>query len=549
MAKSKKGKKKFYAVVTEKDHNIYTTWADCQRGMKGLKKVNMKGFENYKDAEKFILEHKETPTRKPQKTSSPSKEQPEKQLNESNDEISNVDLTETNTEKDTSENVQIKYCSHNCKYENGDESHDTMLTCDMCDRWYHLTCIDITEEMAKELSAWICKQCKDSFSLINTLKNDVLQSTDAIQDLKKELYTLKNNVSHLPCQKDMKEQSNGGHLSDPWKSKHNFETTPVPFDIKTPQGQTRSARHTESTPYYLKLEDSMQQRMSYLEGKIESFCDFFKFTQARQPYQSDNDPEKKKLQEENNYLKQRIIELEKVLLSTDMKARPNIIQRKDQTPVDDDITFVNTVSTHKDKNVYTGGKTTKLKVKQNGKEQTRSSNKNRGDHREGQKKVLIVGDSQLKRIDGNKLSSESRNVQVTAVGGMRIEQLKNHVEHDKWDNIVVHVGTNNLKEGNPTKITDKLDQCLTFIQARNPNCQVAFSGIFSRKDNPDLNRNGHIVNEKIKDRLMERGIDFIDNSNILFSNLFRDGLHLSSEGGVPKYCKNLSDYLRYSTYS
>ena len=123
----------------------------------------------------------------------------------------------------------------------------------MCDRWYHLTCIDITEEMAKELSAWICKQCKDSFSLINTLKNDVLQSTDAIQDLKKELYTLKNNVSHLPCQKDMKEQSNGGHLSDPWKSKHNFETTPVPFDIKTPQGQTRSARHTESTPYYLKL--------------------------------------------------------------------------------------------------------------------------------------------------------------------------------------------------------------------------------------------------------------------------------------------------------
>ena len=68
----------------------------------------------------------------------------------SNDEISNVDLTETNTEKDTSDDLQIKYCSHNCKYENGDESHDTMLTCDMCDRWYHLTCIDITEEMAKE---------------------------------------------------------------------------------------------------------------------------------------------------------------------------------------------------------------------------------------------------------------------------------------------------------------------------------------------------------------------------------------------------------------
>ena len=53
-----------------------------------------------------------------------------------------------------------------------------------------------------------------------------------------------------------------------------------------------------------------------------------------------------------------------------------------------------------------------------------------------------------------------------------------HVEHDKWDNIIVHVGTNNLKEGNSMKITDKLDECLTYIQARNPDCQVAYSSIF-----------------------------------------------------------------------
>ena len=166
-----------------------------------------------------------------------------------------------------------------------------------------------------------------------------------------------------------------------------------------------------------------------------------------------------------------------------------------------------------------------------------------------QKKILIVGDAQLKRIDENKLSNNSKTVKVTAVGGMRIENLTSHVEHDKWDNIIVHVGTNNLKEGNSMKITDKLDKCLTYIQARNPDCQVAYSSIFKRKDNPEFNKCGQEVNDKIKDRFMQRGIDFIDNSNILFNNLYRDGLHLSTEGGLPKYCKNLSNYLRYSMCS
>ena len=166
-----------------------------------------------------------------------------------------------------------------------------------------------------------------------------------------------------------------------------------------------------------------------------------------------------------------------------------------------------------------------------------------------QKKILIVGDSQLKRINENKLSNNSKSVKVTAVGGIRIENLMSHVEHDKWDNIIAHVGTNNLKEGNSMKITDKLEECLTYIQARNLDCQVAYSHIFKRKNNPEFKKCGQEVNDKIKERLMQRGMDFIDNSNILFNNLYRHGLHLSPEGEIPKYCKNLSNYLRYSMCS
>ena len=140
----------------------------------------------------------------------------------------------------------------------------------------------------------------------------------------------------------------------------------------------------------------------------------------------------------------------------------------------------------------------------------------------------------MKRIHENKLSNNPKSVKATAVGGMQIENFMSHVKHDKGVNIIVHVGTSNFKEGNLMKITDKLDDCLTYIQARNPD----YSSISKHKDNLEFNKCGQEVNDKIKERLMQRGIDFIDNINVFFNNLYVDGLHLSTEGGVPKYCKN-----------
>ena len=181
----------------------------------------------------------------------------------------------------------------------------------------------------------------------------------------------------------------------------------------------------------------------------------------------------------------------------------------------------------------------RLKARKHRKTTSKAPRPHNNRNKSTQKNILIVGDSRLKRIDENKLSNDSESVKVTAVGGMRKENLISHVEHDKWDNIKVHVGTDNLKEGNSMKITDKHDECLTYIQARNPDCQVAYSSIFKRKDDPEFNKCGQEVNDNIKERLMQRGIDFIDNSNIPFNNLYRDGFHLSTEGGVPKYCKRL----------
>ena len=35
-----------------------------------------------------------------------------------------------------------------------------MLVCDVCSRWYHLSCISITSDEAKTISKWHCKKCE-----------------------------------------------------------------------------------------------------------------------------------------------------------------------------------------------------------------------------------------------------------------------------------------------------------------------------------------------------------------------------------------------------
>ena len=102
----------------------------------------------------------------------------------------------------------------------------------------------------------------------------------------------------------------------------------------------------------------------------------------------------------------------------------------------------------------------------------------------------------------------------------------NNTEHDTCGNVIIHVGTNALHHNSIDRIVEELDESLTFLQARNPDCQVTFSCIFKRKDSSDLSEKGQAVNRRLKERLMIRGIDYIENENT-FSNLARDGLHIN----------------------
>ena len=160
-------------------------------------------------------------------------------------------------------------------------------------------------------------------------------------------------------------------------------------------------------------------------------------------------------------------------------------------------------------------------------------------------KVLIVGDSNLRNVKEEKLTNDRRNVIVRFKPGMKIEEANKKVgSNTEFDVIIVHAGTNNLRDSTPKDLTETVVNTLNKIQKSNPTARVTYSSIFKRNDDQSLNIKSKKVNELLEEKLSVRGMDIINNSNVLYSNLWQDGLHLNY-GGVRKYSANLSKFAGY----
>ena len=93
------------------------------------------------------------------------------------------------------------------------------------------------------------------------------------------------------------------------------------------------------------------------------------------------------------------------------------------------------------------------------------------------KNVVIVGDSQLRNIDGAKLSNEYFNVTVKPMPGARIARMQN-MNYVDANVVIVHAGTCNLKkQSNPEELADEIVSTLRHIKSNGNKAQVAFSGI------------------------------------------------------------------------
>ena len=147
-----------------------------------------------------------------------------------------------------------------------------------------------------------------------------------------------------------------------------------------------------------------------------------------------------------------------------------------------------------------------------------------------QLKVIIAGDSQLRRVDKSKLSNDHRVVEKRFKPGLRIKDVATLVGKSSSDVITVHAGTNNIATCSPEQLCKEVVDTLKKIQDNNPTSRIGFSATFRRKDDLHLIAKVTKVNKLLEEELALNGIDFIDNSNILFSNLWEDGLHINDGG-------------------
>ena len=94
--------------------------------------------------------------------------------------------------------------------------------------------------------------------------------------------------------------------------------------------------------------------------------------------------------------------------------------------------------------------------------------------------VLIVGDSLLRNVNGEKLSNDNRDIEIRCKPGLRIEQTSAQVRKTDSDVIVVHVGTNNVKSYSQQKLANEIGNT-----------------IFKRKDDQSLNTKIQKVNDLV----------------------------------------------------
>ena len=129
---------------------------------------------------------------------------------------------------------------------------------------------------------------------------------------------------------------------------------------------------------------------------------------------------------------------------------------------------------------------------------------------------MIVGDSNLRNVKEEKLTNDDRNAIVQFKPGMKIEEANKKADsNSEFDVIIVHAGTNSLRDSTPKDLPEMIVNILDKIQKSNPTVRVAYSSIFKRNDDQSLNIKDKELNELLEAKLSMKGMDTINNGNVL----------------------------------
>ena len=115
---------------------------------------------------------------------------------------------------------------------------------------------------------------------------------------------------------------------------------------------------------------------------------------------------------------------------------------------------------------------------------------------------------------------------------MKIEQIPKKFEQNLQraasSHVIIHAGTNNSESASVDELINLFSDVSDYLQ--NMCTELSISSVVRRSDKQELNEKIDQFNFALFELCQMKHINFINNENILFSNLSRDGLHLNRSG-------------------
>ncbi len=146
--------------------------------------------------------------------------------------------------------------------------------------------------------------------------------------------------------------------------------------------------------------------------------------------------------------------------------------------------------------------------------------------------ILVLGDSMPKNLVGRRMSRRYR-VLNRCIPGTSLEIWTKlapvFVEEETPTAVIIHCGTNNIYRTLPMESITTMETLITAIRNMNSSTQILISSLIVQK------HRGHYYwiaefNARLHDLCVFHDCTFVDNSNISFSHLAADGLHLNEQG-------------------
>ena len=415
-------------------------------------------------------------------------------------------------------NSKTKHCFLKCKFGRGDESEDDMTLCDGCTQWFHHACVDSQETNQNvrprprpssqdgETAVWFCPKCRMVFTEVNIMKRELTKLKSLVNSIKQSNKQSEHRTSNLSNNTSSSSTAAGPSMEATRQlMNENAELKEENQTLKNRLDLTNAL-----------LNQLLEQESNKSQQLMNSHADKITPTEGKNDDMTWHVQRNKKNKKNNRNNNTGTSKLNKA------KATSN---NNSQNTNDDQNRL--SASPNQNRNGYNGNKTSSA---------TQA------------KKILLLGDSHVRRLDADKLKKHS--ITSAGIGGLLSGQL--HSRHKQTINselpsateVVLHIGSNDISKNIPTSIIlNNIDTAVQKLKDINAEIKIAVSSIFLQTY--DTAKNIKIVeaNQEIRNLCLSHGWDFLDNGKIAFKHLDSQGMHLNAVGNRI-FASNLINYAK-----